>query len=184
MESILKIVEKSKERPCIRGGALSAALRFPPHLYHHTKPRQNSVKIVLVNWYARLIWHRDAPSVSLGKIVNLSTCQLVAKQPKILQIRQFDDFGRNWPYTKSRQNSEKQGRWWTGTPVLFDTEMRLQYHWVKLWIYRPVSWFSTKRRISKFVNLTISGGIGPIQSQDKTAKKGGWWTGSPWSYLT
>ena len=61
------------------------------------------------------------------------------------------------------------------TMVLFDVEIRLQ----RLWIYRPVSLFWCKQSSFKFVNLTISGGIGPIQSQDKTAKKEGWWTGSP-----
>ncbi len=168
--------------------------------------------------------------------MNLSTCQLIRTQTKLLQIRQFDDFGRNWPYTKSRQNSEKRGmvNWFIS--VFFDAAIRVQDHWVKsgkywpvslftcsqrdrkfvnltisggigpiytkkkgktnqwkkgrwrtrftmvlfdvetrlqkLWIYRPVSWFANKWRIRKFVNLTILGGIGPIQSQDRTAKDG------------
>jgi hypothetical protein len=51
--------------------------------------------------------------------------------------------------------------------VLFDAEIRLQDNWVKLCIYWPVSRFPPKRRISNFVNLTIPGGIGPIQSQGK-----------------
>jgi hypothetical protein len=57
------------------------------------------------------------------------------------------------------QNSEKQGlvNWFT--TVLFDVEI-------------PVSWFEFKKSPCKFVNLTISGGIGPIQSHDKTTKKG------------
>jgi hypothetical protein len=43
---------------------------------------------------------------------------------KTLQLRQFEDFGRNWPYTKSRQNSEKRElvNWFTA----FDLEIRLQ----------------------------------------------------------
>ncbi len=53
-----------------------------------------------------------------------------------------------------------------------NVKIRLQYHWVKLWKYRPVSWFDLKLSTCKFVNLTISGGIGPTQSQDKTALKG------------
>jgi hypothetical protein len=65
-----------------------------------------------------------APSRSLGTIVNLSTCQLVFIQIKLLQIRQFDDFRRNWTYTKSRQNSEVH-------LGLFDEELCLQDHWVK-----------------------------------------------------
>ncbi len=77
----------------------------------------------------------------------------------------------------SRHNSEKREMVNWFTTVLFDVEIRLQDHWVKLWIYRPVSWFSCKQSVCKFVNLTISGGIGPIQSQ--AAKKGRWWTGSP-----
>jgi hypothetical protein len=60
------------------------------------------------------------------------------------------------------------------TMVLYDAETRIQDNWLKLWIYRPVSWFSFKARSFKFVNLTISGGISPIQNQDKTAKKGRW----------
>ncbi len=44
----------------------------------------------------------------MGKIVEILTSQLIFVQPKHLPIRQFDDFGRNWPYTKSRQNSEKR----------------------------------------------------------------------------
>ncbi len=108
--------------------------------------------------------------------MNLSTCQLVFVQTKLLQIRQFDDIGRNWPYTKSRQNSEKREMVNWFTMVLFDVEIRLQEHWEKLRIYRPVSLFSFSQSFCKFVNLTTSGGIGPIQSQDKTAKKGRWWT--------
>ena len=100
------------------------------------------------------------------------------------QLRQFDDFRRNWSYTKSRQNSENREMVNWFTMVLFDVEIRLPDHWVKLWIYRPVSWFAAKISFCKFVKLMISGGIGPIQSQDKTAKKGRWWTGSPWFYLT
>jgi hypothetical protein len=65
--------------------------------------------------------------------------------------------------------------------VVFVVEIRLPDHWVKLGINRPVSWFAFKKSICKFVNLTISGGIGPIQNQDKTGEKG---DGSPWSYLT
>ena len=79
------------------------------------------------------ISRRDTPSRSLGKIVDLSTCQLVFGQRKRLQIRQFDDFGRNWPYTKSRQSSEKGDTVNWFTMVLFDVEIRLQDHWVQLW---------------------------------------------------
>ena len=60
------------------------------------------------------------------------------------------------------------------TTVIFDVKIRLQDHWVKLSIYRPVSLLQAKSSFRKFVNLTISGGIGPIQSQDKTTKRGGW----------
>ena len=85
--------------------------------------------------------------------------------------------------TKSSQNG-KRGElvnWFT--QVLFDVKTGFHDHWVKLWIYRPVSLFWCKQSSFKFVNLTISGGIGPIQSQDKTAKKGRWRTGSPRSNL-
>ena len=58
------------------------------------------------------------------------------------------------------------------TMVLHDVEIRLRNHWVKLWIYWPVSWFFSKRSFFKFVNLTIPVGIGPIQSQDKNWKRG------------
>ena len=128
-----------------------------------------------------LIWRRDTPSRSLGKIVEILTSQLIFGEIKTLQTRQFDDFGRNWSYTKSRQNSVKKEMVNWFTMVLFDVEIRLQDHWVKLWIYRPVSWLSLKLSRFKFVNLTISGGMGPIRSQDKTANKRRWWTGSPWS---
>jgi hypothetical protein len=40
-----------------------------------------------------------------------------------------------------------------------------------LLIYRPSRWFLFKESLCKFVNLTISGGIDPTQSQDKTTKK-------------
>ena len=126
-------------------------------------------------------WRRDSHSRPLGEVVEILTSQLIEREIETLQIRQFGDFGWNWPYTKSRQNREKREMVNWFTMVLYDAETRLQDHWVKLWLYRPVSWFSSKRRICKFVNLTISGGIGPIQSQDKRAKKGRWWTGSPWS---
>jgi hypothetical protein len=58
--------------------------------------------------------------------VNLSTCQLVSNQTKRLQIRQFDDFGWNWSYTKSRQNSEKREMVNWFTMVLFGVEIRLK----------------------------------------------------------
>ncbi len=130
-----------------------------------------------------LIWRCNTPSRSVGKIAKLSTCQLIRTQPKLLQFRQFDDFGRNWSYTKSRQNSEKRGMVNWFTMVLFDVEIRLQDNWVQLWIYRPVSLLPLKWSTTNFVNLTISGGIGPIQSQDKIAKKEGWWSGWPQFYM-
>jgi hypothetical protein len=104
------------------------------------------------------------------------TCQLVSVKRKPLQIRQFDDVRRNWPYTKLGQISGKRElvNWFT--TVLFAVELRLQDHWLKLWIYRPVSWFELKWSFCKFANFTMSGGIGPIQRHDKTAKKGWWWT--------
>jgi hypothetical protein len=38
--------------------------------------------------------------------VKISTCEKVMEKTKILQIRQFEDERRNWPYaTKSRQSS-------------------------------------------------------------------------------
>ncbi len=117
-------------------------------------------------------------SIDIAKVL---TCELVSEKSKLLQIRHFDNIGRNRPYTKSRQNSEERAMVNWFTTVLFDVEMCLQNHWVKLWKYWPVSWFAPRLSNCKFVNLTISGGIGPIQSQDKAAKKGGWWTGSPWS---
>ena len=68
----------------------------------------------------------------MGKIVEILTNQLIIGEIKNLQTRQFDDFGRNWPYTKSRQNSEKREMVNWFTMVLFDVEIRLQDHWVKL----------------------------------------------------
>ena len=66
--------------------------------------------------------------------MEILTSQLIVVENKPLQICQFDDFGRNWPYTKSRQNSEEREmvmvNWFT--MVLFDVEIRLQDHWVKL----------------------------------------------------
>jgi hypothetical protein len=49
-----------------------------------------------------------------------------------LQIRQFDDFGRNWPYTKSRQDSENREMVNWFTTLIFHVEIRLQHHWVNL----------------------------------------------------
>jgi hypothetical protein len=59
----------------------------------------------------------------LLKIVKISTCQLVTTRIKHQQIPQFSDFGWNWSYSKSRQNSEKRGmvKWFT--TVLFDVEI-------------------------------------------------------------
>jgi hypothetical protein len=61
----------------------------------------------------------------LGGNVKIWTCELVGRQLKVPQICQFDDFGRNWPYTKSRQNSEKgeMVNWFT--TLVFDVEIRL-----------------------------------------------------------
>ncbi len=79
--------------------------------------------------------------------------------------------------TQSQDSEEREMVNWF-TTILFDVLIYIQDHWVKLWIYGPVSRLLYNSRYLKFVNLTISGGIGPIQSQDKTAKKGRWWTGS------
>ena len=68
----------------------------------------------------------------MGKIVEILTNQLIFVECKNLQILQFDDFGRNWPYTKSRQNSEKREMVNWFTMVIFDVEIRLQDHLVKL----------------------------------------------------
>ena len=51
------------------------------------------------------------------------TSQLICAEIKRLQICQFDDFGRNWPYTKSRQNSEKREMVNWFTMILFDKEI-------------------------------------------------------------
>ncbi len=158
-------------------------------------------------------------------------------QPKLLQIRQFDDFEWNRPYTRQDKTAKMEmANWFTTilfdveihvqdhwvklciywpaswfslnsapanspiwrfraelalykqsqdipakkmmywfTTVLFDVEICILDHWVKLWIYRPVSLFPPKPSCCKFVNLTISGGIDPTQSQDQTAKNGRWW---------
>jgi hypothetical protein len=63
----------------------------------------------MVNWFTMVLFGVGIymPSRLLGIIVEILTSQLILPEFKILQIRQFDDFGRNWPYTKSRQNSEK-----------------------------------------------------------------------------
>jgi hypothetical protein len=62
--------------------------------------------------------------------VEILTSQLICAERKYLQIRKFDDFRRNWPYTKSRQNSEKREMVNWFTMVLFDLKIRLQDHWV------------------------------------------------------
>jgi hypothetical protein len=80
---------------------------------------------------------------------------------------------RNRPYIKSRKNREKKELVNWLTTLSFDVEIHLKDHKEKSGIYRPVSWLSDNQSSRKFVNLTISRGIGPIQSQDKTAKKGG-----------
>ncbi len=96
----------------------------------------------MVNWFTMVLFYVEIRlQDSLGKIVEILTSQLVFGEIKLLQTRQFDDFGWNWPYTKSRQNSEKRGMVNWFTMVLFDVKIRLQDHWVKLCIYRPVSWF-------------------------------------------
>ncbi len=85
LSSIVKIVYVEKEslrqeRVCILGDALPAVFLPAPHLLHHTKPRRNSVKNVRTSELVHhdLIWRRDTSSRSvLGKIVKLSTCQLV-----------------------------------------------------------------------------------------------------------
>ncbi len=87
----------------------------------------------MINWFTTVLFEVEIMhSRSLGKIVNLSTCQLVRIESKLQQICQFGDFGWNWPYTNSRQNSEKREMVNWFTMVLFDVEIRLQDHWVKL----------------------------------------------------
>jgi hypothetical protein len=71
-------------------------------------------------------------SIDIAKVL---TCELVSEKSKLLQIRHFDNIGRNRPYTKSRQNSEERAMVNWFTTVLFDVEMCLQNHWVKLWKY-------------------------------------------------
>ena len=69
---------------------------------------------------------------SLGKIVKILTSQLISIECKPRQIRQFDDFGRDGPYTKSRQNSEERAMVNWFTTLVFDVEIRHQDHWVKM----------------------------------------------------
>ncbi len=119
-----------------------------------------------------LIWRRGTPSRwSSGKIVKKLTCQPVARQPKLPQIRQCDDFRRNRPLQS--QDKKRQGKvinWYT--TVLFDVEVHPQNYLVKFWKNRPVSWLSCSQSFRNFVILAISGGIGPIQSQDTTVEEG------------
>ena len=78
----------------------------------------------MVNWFTMVLFDVE---IRLRhhwvKIVNLSTCQLVSIQIKLLQIRQFADIGRNRSYTKSRQNSEKREMVNWFTPLVFDVEI-------------------------------------------------------------
>jgi hypothetical protein len=62
----------------------------------------------MVNWFTTVLIVVDIHPRSSGKIVKISTCQPVFEKIKLLQILQFDDFGRNWSYTKSRQNGQKR----------------------------------------------------------------------------
>ncbi len=77
------------------------------------------------------------------------------------------------PMHSTKSQKAKKVRWWTGLIWRRDTPSRSLG---KLWIYRPVSLFPPKSSCCKFVNLTISGGIDPIQSQNETAKKRSWFT--------
>jgi hypothetical protein len=89
----------------------------------------------MVNWFTMVLFYVEIRSRSLGTIVEILTSQLIDGEMKNLQICQFDDFGWNWPYTKPRQNSEKREMVNWFTMVLFDVEILLQDHWVKLLKY-------------------------------------------------
>jgi hypothetical protein len=69
----------------------------------------------MVNWLTTVLFKTKtkqrqafAGELSLGKIVEILTSQRIICESKNHQLRQCDDFGRNWPYTMSRQNSEKR----------------------------------------------------------------------------
>ncbi len=148
------------------------------HTYkQHTKPRQNSVKNVLVNWFTMVLFDVEIRLqdhwVKLWIYWPVSWLFPKESHSNFVNLTVSGGIGP----IQNQDKTTKKGSWWTGSP-LFDVEIRLQVHLVKLYIYWPVSWFEPNKSRCKFVNLTISGGIGPIQSQDKTAKKGGWWTGS------
>ena len=87
----------------------------------------------MVNWFTTVLFDVDIHHEDhLGKIVKISTCQPIFEKIKLLQIRQFDDFWRNWPYTKSRQNSEKRGMVnWFAIVNLTERYPSIQSHWVK-----------------------------------------------------
>ncbi len=78
----------------------------------------------MMNWFTTILFDVE--------IVNLSTCQPIVIHTKMLQIRQFADSWRNWPYTKSRQSSKKGEMMNWFTTIIFGGEICLQDHWVKL----------------------------------------------------
>ena len=61
----------------------------------------------------------------MGKNVEILTSQLIFGEPKLLQIRQFDDFGWNWSFTKSKQSSENRElvNWFATVLFVFDVEI-------------------------------------------------------------
>ncbi len=65
-----------------------------------TKSRQNSEKREMVNWFTMVLF--DGEIRIQDQIVEILTSQLICVEMKVLQIRQFDDSGGNWPYTRSR----------------------------------------------------------------------------------
>ena len=52
----------------------------------------------MVNWLTTVLFGVD-------KYAKISTCEKVIEKTKILQIRQFEDVRRNWPYAKTRRSS-------------------------------------------------------------------------------
>ncbi len=118
-------------------------------------------------------------TISLWKISEILTYQFVRIQIELLQMEQFYDFWRNMPYSKVKTEKQKKELVILSLPSIWHRK-RCTQNSLK---YGPVSSFWCKYIACKFANLPISGGIGPVWSQDKTEKRGelvSWFRPSTW----
>ena len=161
-------VMRSRPEYCSLVAPSSALLSPPLCLDWHRKSSLSGVINEVVNWSTIVFDGAILLPCWWDENKEILTNQLVVVEIKDFQLGQTDDALRNFAYRKWSENSiiKEVVDWST---IVFDGTILLPHGWIKIKKYWPASWLLLRKSSSNLVNLASSEGIGPIESEVKTA---------------